>query len=151
MVRSTRLTPEKLMAALKAGDFYASSGVELEDVRFDGETLAIDIAEKPGVTYRTEFIGTRRGYDATSEAVMDEAGRVIATHYSKEVGMILSAAVGAHVSYTLRGDELYVRATVTSSLAPARPRRDGEFMQAWVQPVLPFDERQDDSPKSTRD
>jgi hypothetical protein len=151
MVRSTRLTPEKLMAALQAGDFYASSGVELKDVRFDGETLAIEIAAKPGVTYRTEFIGTRRGYDTTSEAVMDQAGRVIAIQYSKEVGMILSTAVGANANYTLRGDELYVRATVTSSLPPARPRRDGEFMQAWVQPVLPFDERQDDSPKSTRD
>jgi hypothetical protein len=35
MVRSEFLTPEHLIRAMKAGDFYASSGVSLKDVRWD--------------------------------------------------------------------------------------------------------------------
>jgi hypothetical protein len=37
--------------------------------------------------------------------------------------------------YTLRGDELYVRAVVTSSAAPAVPSEEYGFQRAWTQPV----------------
>lgn len=38
MVRARHLTPESLIRAMKQGDFYASSGVVLNDVRFDPST-----------------------------------------------------------------------------------------------------------------
>jgi len=35
-----------------------------------------------------------------------------------------------------RGDELYVRAVVTSSRPQASPATEGEVEQAWVQPIV---------------
>ena len=60
MVRSRYLTPEHLIRAIKAGDFYASSGVTLADVQFDAETktLSLQVLPSPGAAYRTDFIAT---------------------------------------------------------------------------------------------
>jgi hypothetical protein len=49
----------------------------------------------------------------------------------------LARVEGLHPRYRPRGDELFVRATVTSSLAPENPMFEGQFRQAWVQPVMP--------------
>ena len=38
MVRSRFLTPESVIKAIEAGDFYASSGVTLKEVRFSPES-----------------------------------------------------------------------------------------------------------------
>ena len=47
-----------------------------------------------------------------------------------------SAAVEGHsASYTLSGNELYVRAVISSSDAPVDPVWDGQQQQAWTQPV----------------
>lgn len=63
MVRASHLSPQWLIRALRAGDFYSSTGVELEDVRFDAgaRRLTLRIRGRGGETYRTRFIGTRRG------------------------------------------------------------------------------------------
>jgi hypothetical protein len=42
---------------------------------------------------------------------------------------------GTRASYTLKGDELYVRAVVTSSKPPAVPSYANQKAQAWTQPV----------------
>ncbi len=62
MVRSRFLTPEHLIRAMKAGDFYASSGVSLSDVAFDKEskTVKVQVLPEPGATYRIDFVGTLR-------------------------------------------------------------------------------------------
>lgn len=116
MVRARECTAEALLAAIEAGAFYASSGVVLDDVTFDGRTLTIDIAAQGDATYVTEFIGTRRDGD---------------------VGEVLARVPGLRPSYTARGDELFVRATVTSTLPADNPVWQGQLRQAWVQPVIP--------------
>lgn len=139
MVRSAYLTPEHLITALRAGDFYASSGVELNAVRFDKQQaeLSLSIVPVEGVTYVTEFIGTRRGFDPQSQPQTDDAGQPLhATRtYSDDVGAVLATATGANPTYRLRGDELYVRAVVTSSLPHPDPSLAEQFQQAWTQPV----------------
>lgn len=139
MVRATHLTPEKLIAALEAGDFYASSGVALEDVRFSPETGAveIDIAAVDGEEYVTEFIGTTEGFDEHSDAVVDAEGKEmpVTRRYSTEVGRVLARATGEKPRYQLTGNELYVRAVVTSNKAPDNPAFEGQKKQAWTQPV----------------
>jgi hypothetical protein len=40
-VRSESLAPDALLAALKAGAFYSSTGPELRDVRFEGDELVV--------------------------------------------------------------------------------------------------------------
>ena len=138
-VRTSNLTPESLIAAMEAGDFYASSGVTLKDVRREKDRLSLEIDAEPGVTYTTEFIGTRKGYDDRSEPVRTARGDAIrVTHrYSKDLGAVLATVKGATASYTLKGDEIYVRARVTSSKLKENPYREGEHEQAWTQPLVP--------------
>ena len=139
MVRAAALEPTTIIRAIKAGDFYASSGVILQDVRFDPQTgvLEIQIAADPATQYTTEFIGTRLGYNAASTPRVDGDGNPIRAtrEYSNDVGEILATVTGASPSFRLNGDELYVRAVITSSQPHGDPSFDGQRQQAWVQPV----------------
>jgi hypothetical protein len=78
MVRSRFLTPEHLIDALRNGDFYSSTGVSVESIETSDESLSIRIRPEDGVTYRTQFIGTRKGYAPSSEPVMgrEPAGKI---------------------------------------------------------------------------
>ncbi len=124
MVRSRYLTPEHLIRAIKAGDFYASSGVTLADVQFDAETktLSLRVVPSPGAAYQTDFIATLKP-DPAKPDDQDRIGKVVAT------------VAGTSAKYQMTGDELYVRAVVTSSLSPADPVFDDQKQQAWTQPV----------------
>jgi len=147
MVRADFLTPESIIKAMKAGNFYASSGVDLDDIQFDGATLKIDIKTKPGVFYTTEFIGTRKGYDPSSQPVLDENGEPyldndgnplrITRNYSDDIGQIFKTVKGPSASYTLSGNEIYVRATVRSDRLKPNYHVAGEYEVAWTQPVIP--------------
>ena len=131
------LRADSLVTAMERGDFYASTGVELIDVRHDGGRVALSIRAEPGVSYRTQFIGTRAGYDSTSREVRDTAGVPVTRRYSSDVGAVLAEGAGTRPTYTLRGDELYVRARVISSTIKANPSYAGEVEMAWTQPVAP--------------
>jgi hypothetical protein len=139
MVRAKNLTPEDLIAAMQLGDFYASSGVTLKDVRLDKNRITIEIAGEAGCTYRTEFIGTRKGYDPASSPVLDKNGEPlrVTRQYSKDIGATLVTVEGTSAGYTFAGDELYVRARITSSKPKPNASTDGEFERAWTQPMLP--------------
>jgi hypothetical protein len=140
MVRATHLTPESIIRAMEAGDFYASSGVTLTDVTRAGQTLAVEIQTEPGVTYTTQFIGTRRGYDPTSHLMPPppgDAGKTLPhRRYSKDVGAVLAEVKGPKASYTLTGDEIYVRAKITSSKEKPNASAPGEVECAWTQPLV---------------
>jgi hypothetical protein len=103
---------------MKAGDFYASSGVSLRDVRWDADRrkLSLSIQEEPGVIYTTQYLVT------TADAELDQIGRVAYTTQDLES------------SYRLVDGETIVRAVVTSSLAPVDPIFDDQKQQAWTQP-----------------
>lgn len=137
MVRAAALTPEALIAAMEAGDFYATSGVMLKEVRREGATLSLEIHAERGVNYRTEFLGTRKGYDPASEPVLSASGQTLRAtrRYSSDIGATLATIEGASASYVLRGDELYVRARVTSSKVKIGSSVAGEFERAWTQPL----------------
>ena len=137
MVRSSALDPGPLMRAMERGDFYASTGVALSELRREGQRLILGIKGDAGVSYTTQFIGTRRGYDTTSVAVHDSAGVPVTRRYSRDVGAVLSEVRGPTASYTIRGDEMYVRARIVSSKPKANPSHDGEVEMAWTQPVRP--------------
>ena len=120
MVRSAALTPAALIGALESGDFYASNGVELASLEVGPERLALRVREEPGVAYSIEFIGTRKAEGAA--------------HLT--VGEVLEAVSGPSAAYSLRGDELYVRARVLSTKVKANGYRAGELERAWSQPLL---------------
>jgi hypothetical protein len=136
-VRSSRLDADSLMVAMQRGDFYASTGVELMDVRRDGARLTLAIRAVPGVTYTTQFIGTRRGWDTTTVVVRDSTGRAVTRRYSRDVGAVLAEVRGTSPSYRFRGDELYVRARVMSSRPKANGYLPREVEMGWTQPLQP--------------
>ena len=89
VVRADRLDAREIMERLEAGEFYASTGVALEDVRIAPDRLEIAIAAQSNFKYTTEFIGA---------------------------GGVVLARTGANPAvYTLEGSESYVRARVTDS------------------------------------
>jgi hypothetical protein len=140
MVRAKHLTAESIVHAMEAGDFYSTSGVTLNDVKREKNRLSVAIKVEPGVTYRTQFIGTRKGTSTASELIPPPADQPQRTlphrRYSKEVGAVLSEVQGAAPSYTLRGDEIYVRAKIISSKPKVNGSVAGEFETAWIQPLV---------------
>ena len=112
-----------------AGEFYGSSGVILDDVQVSTDALSLVIQEEDGIDYVTRFIGTRRGYDRTTEEVYAEDASVLYRH-SEAIGEVLATVVGALPSYTFRGEELYVRAKVVSSKLKNNPYKEGEYEAA---------------------
>ncbi len=105
---------------MKRGDFYASSGVTLDDVSFDSksQTLSLDIQGEEGVTYVTEFIATLKD-----------------NVEGDRIGKIMAKVEGLTPSYKMQGSELYIRAVVTSDQPPVDPSFEGQSQQAWTQPV----------------
>ena len=139
VVRASRLTPESIVNAMDAGDFYASTGVSLKNIRFDGRTLEIVIDREFRVSYTTEFIGTLKGCDPTGKPVLDKNNKPIRAtfRYSDQVGKVLAKIKGTTARYTLTGNEIYVRAKITSTKPKKNPSFAGELEVAWVQPVVP--------------
>lgn len=120
MVRARELTPETIIGALQSGDFYATSGVILDDFRYEADRMVISIQPEAGLTYMTRFTGTRR--------IENGLGRV---------GEVLLETTENPAVYVYGGDELYVRATVVSSRLHPNPYAEGDRETAWVQPTVP--------------
>jgi hypothetical protein len=128
---------------MRAGDFYASTGVVLDDVRFDAahRTLSLRIQPKRREKFVTRFIGTRRGVQIEGRPRRDANGVVVETTLDyrtdagPQIGEVLAEVPGLRPTYTLKGDELYVRAVVTSTGTPDVPSTEFEFKRAWTQPV----------------
>ena len=155
VVHADALTPAALFAAMERGDSYASCGVDLEDVRFDGKTLHVSVPAKKGVAYTIKFITTKQGVDTSvvhtvevpSAGKPDQGGRPARTGpvYSKEVGRtvkIVSGKKGKPVAadYSLASDDLYVRARIESDETAPYYSSGGKYHMhpkcstAWTQP-----------------
>jgi hypothetical protein len=89
MVRAARLEPRALLESLERGDFYASTGVVLEDIVAGAADVTVKIKPEGTSKYRIQFIGSG--------------------------GRILSEVGEPTASYAFKGDEGYVRARVIES------------------------------------
>ena len=117
MVRAKKLDPASLIAAMEQGDFYATTGVELDRLDFNGKTLHVSVKKEPGINYRIQFWG---------------AGK---TKGGEKTGVLLKEAAGTDANYKLRKKNLYVRAKVISTKIKENPYAVGEVETAWTQPV----------------
>ncbi|WP_051945918.1 hypothetical protein [Verrucomicrobium sp. BvORR106] len=137
MVRSESLETDKIIAAMRAGDFYASSGVTLQDVTFKDGVLKVQVEPQTGVTYTIKFVGTPVGFDKTTTTVKTPPDdfrpeRIV---YSADVGKTFATVEGPVAEYHLKGEELYVRAIITSNRPHPRPSYEDQSEMAWTQPV----------------
>ena len=89
VVRADRLDRDSILASIRRGDFYASTGVELSDYRVDPTSMTVTIKPKNLAHYRTQFIGP-------NGRKLHETGDNPAT-------------------FTLPGDVSYIRAKVLDS------------------------------------
>ncbi len=88
-VRAADLDPVSIVAGLESGAFYASTGVELDDVVVRGRRIEVHIRQQGSFKYVTQFIGA--------------GGR-----------MLLETGANPAV-FELNGPEVYVRAVVRDS------------------------------------
>ena len=89
VVRAARLSAESVLSALGAGDFYASTGVELSDVQATAQRLTVTVKEQSFARYTIQFIG--------------------------QGGRVLKEAVASPAHYDITGGEGYVRARILDS------------------------------------
>ena len=88
-VRAERLTPEALLAALERGDFYASTGVEIEDYQVSERQITVKVKVETWSKYRIQFLG--------------------------KGGRLLKEFTDGSAVYAIQGDESYVRTKVIES------------------------------------
>jgi hypothetical protein len=126
MVQARYLTPEHLIRAMKAGEFYATSGVSLSEIRFDParQELALRIEPQSGAEFTTEFVAILKPQSPDGMLEPDEIGTVVATQS------------GPQPAYRLTGKELMIRARVTSSQKHPDPSFPDQQQQAWTQPIV---------------
>ena len=151
MVRAEALTQKALFEAIRRGDFYASSELDLEDVSFDAQTrtLKVSVPATPDVKYRIRFLSTKKGtpLDPVSyveipatKAHMNRARKV--PIYDEGIGATVNLVTGKRgerleASYTLAANDLYVRARVESDAPTQFKRRHKlhpDHHTAWTQP-----------------
>ena len=113
-VRSKQLNPNSIINALESGDFYASTGVELNDIKFEGNKLYIDIKREKNVNYKIQFIGVKKG-NTNSE--------------------ILKEVEATKAEFELPDDILFARAKIISDKPKKNPYKKGDTEVAWTQPV----------------
>lgn len=117
MVLAESLDPRSLIEAMEKGDFYSSTGVVLNSIDFDGGTLHVEVEEEEGITYQIQFFGSRKSSSDSS-------------------GILLNEFSGISGHYTLKEDDMYVRAKIISSKLKENPYQVGDTEVAWTQPVL---------------
>ncbi|MDH3478759.1 MAG: histidinol-phosphatase [Gemmatimonadota bacterium] len=137
MVRSSLLRADSLVAAMERGAFYSSTGVELATVSVTSESMFVAVEPEEGVDYTIRFIGTRGGYPSPMPIDPPGDGASVRYLYDETLGEVLAEVAGTSASYAFTGDEMYVRAKVTSSKPKENPYRPGEVEVAWTQPVRP--------------
>lgn len=137
VVRAANLRARDLVDAIAAGDFYASNGLDFADLRFDGRTLSVRIDVREEGAHRIQFVGTKRGYDPSRRTVDVAKGPRCPERridvYSDSIGTTLATVEGTEGAYTLKPDDLYVRARivrVSPDLQPDWKSRPA----AWSQP-----------------
>lgn len=139
MVKAPYLNPDAIVRGMTAGDFYMSTGVRLTDVTHSDNKLSLKIEAEEGVSYKTEFIGTLKDAPLDSEAVTgpNNTPLDVTRRYSDQIGRVIATSDSTTPQYTFRGNELYVRARVTSDKPHPNPYQKGDVEMAWSQPVRP--------------
>ncbi len=134
MVMAEELSPGAIIRSMEAGTFYASSGVTLKSITSSNEELTVELPPaQDGVSYTVEFIGTMKE-DTPSRDVVAKGGE-----WGDEIGKVFNTVIApsGKLTYRFDGNELYVRARITSSRKQSNPGEAGDLERAWTQPVAP--------------
>lgn len=143
MVNSPELTPDKITAAMKRGDFYATCGVELEEIIMDGKNKTLSVRVKPekNIKYTISFIVTKKNFDRTikTKKYVHDKNKMFNREFTvipENIGTVVKTVSGTEGSYKLQADDLYVRAVIRSDkpITFAQPGSYPNCATAWTQP-----------------
>jgi len=116
MVYADSLEAGSLIKAMEEGQFYAFTGVTLDDVSFHNNILKVVVNTEPEANYEIQFIGV---YQHESQS------------------KILKKKVGKEGRFKITNDLRFVRIKVVSNKLKSNPFQAGEYEVAWTQPVIP--------------
>ena len=85
----------------------------MEKVSFSDNTLSLEVKEEPGVEYLIEFIAADKNRLETR---------------------VVKSIRGTTGAYAMNGDDLFVRAKITSTKPKENPYQEGDVEVAWIQP-----------------
>ncbi|MDD2456419.1 MAG: hypothetical protein PHG96_07265 [Kiritimatiellae bacterium] len=146
MVRSSTMSAENILAAMAGGDFYTSCGVALDYLDFSPakRALRVKVRAEPGVRYKVRFIVTKKNFDTAVRMVEHppvkgepKRGMRVIPVYSGDIGMTAKLVDGPEASYTMKPEDLYVRAKIESDLPGRYKAHFYPLTQAaWTQPYL---------------
>ncbi len=138
MVKAQYLNTENIISSLEEGNFYSTTGVILEDVQTNDRSLTIHIREEVNTVYNTQFIGTPKEFDSSSEPVLNAQREPahITSVYSTEIGQVFSETTDNPAVFYFTGTEMYIRAKIISDKLQDNPFAEGDLETAWTQPVL---------------
>ena len=89
VVKADEKSPESITESLKEGNFYASTGITIEEIEITDTSYSLQIKQSYDYKYTTYFIGLN--------------------------GEIFNISFGTNPKYTFKGCEQYIRAKVTDS------------------------------------
>ena len=145
MVRADWLTPNQITAAIKRGDFYNSTGVTLTPLDVTDAGISLGIEAEAGVEYMVEFVGTLQDADLAAttsnsethehEGSLDHQHQTI-HRFSGDIGKALKTVNGSKAEYQVQGNEIYLRARITSSKLPPNSYAESDPEMAWTQPLV---------------
>lgn len=115
MVRADSLQATSLIEAMEKGDFYATTGVELDKMDFNNNEISIVVKQQPGVNYTIQFWGAKKK--------------------NSKAGKLLKEVKATQARFKLKKKHLYVRAKVISDKLKENPFAEGDVETAWTQPV----------------
>jgi hypothetical protein len=112
-VRAPELSRASILEALRSGNFYASTGVELGDIRTDSQSVSIMIRRRPERFTRSDPARSPPSARFTTTFI-GQGGRILKRDHSETP------------RYDFQGGETYVRAVI----------EDSDGRRAWTQPVF---------------
>ena len=94
---------------------------------------------EPQITRYTRWLVAHRGlhFDATTTEVTTPKGdfHPLRKRYSDDIGKTLATLNGPVIEWTPSGNELYFRASITSSKPHPNPSMKNQKEMAWTQPM----------------
>ena len=117
MVRADTLSAKALIHAMERGDFYSTTGVELDQMDFIHNKIKLALKPERGIDYSIQFWG----------AYANKRKEI-------EKPVLLKEVKGSRAAFKIRKKHLYVRAKIVSSKLKDNPFAEGDLDTAWTQP-----------------
>ncbi len=134
-----RFTVNNLLTAMNNGEYYPTTGVILDSIKFEPETGKLSVKVAGNGKFCIRFITTEQNFNRETEEHyfpwVDDFDRRL-RKYSDDIGVCVKEVKDvSEAEYTMSRDDLYVRAEIISDV----PGRFDHFpypekQMAWTQP-----------------